>query len=324
MTITKKQKEEISLAYKEYLKEQGTEDKSFSQNKFAKIAGVNASYLGNIAKGYFFMSTGKNPSVISDNIFEKVAEKIGYSFSMPLWRHFKTDNFERIITTFEDAREGDLMAIDGNTGYGKSYAVSKYYMENRKGTYVITASDDLTVKGFVEELAIALGVKLGSRVQMRKGIVNKLKDIKDVRPLIIIDEAENLKDTTWKAVKTFIDALKNDNADSLRTYYCGIVILGMDIKDKIANNASKNKGIYPQINRRFAGSWRRLFGFDAKKEVSERLASFEIRDVAVVNHLQKTVKNYGELMRIVSRSLKHTKRKGELVTMDVIKAIYED
>ncbi len=321
MNLTDIQKNEIQVALDRYLVEQGTDEKRFSLEKFQAISNVNKAYLSEILKGNRHMPTGKGLSPIKDDVFIKIAESVGYSILAPVWKHYTNPNFKRIIATFEEARQGDILGIDGNTGEGKSYSVRKYVQTNRHETFLITATDDMTVKGFLEEIAGELNVAVGKQVTMRKAIVGKLKTM--VKPLLIIDEAENLKDNSWKTVKTLIDAVKNENEADARTYHCGIVILGMGIKDKIHDKAAKNKGVFPQINRRFAGSWRRLFKIDSA-EIKDTCIDFAITDAKSILFLQSYVKNMGTLARVISRLMKATQGSGELVDLELVRSVFEE
>lgn len=316
--IMDNQKTAIATKLKKYREEQG-----LSQDDIATASGVNKAYVNRIEKGEFEIThKTKKPTSIADNHFSAIARVVGYSDEVPLWAHFNTPNFVRIVAAFEEARKGDLRAIDGNTGMGKSYACRKYLQVNRGRTFLIRATDDLTVKGLVEEVASEVGVtERGNRTQMRKAIVQRLRGMDE--PLLIFDEAENLSDNAWKAIKTFIDYLENEDVGSARRYLCGIVVLGMDIQSEIVRKAARRKGVYPQIKRRFAGSWRQLDEMDGA-EIRDIALSFDISNAGAVRWLQRNVKDYDHLSRLVSGALRFTKRNATAITAEILDAIGQE
>ena len=74
-------------------------DKGLSQNEFAKITGVNVSYLSSMMKGVFtFVNIRKGEkSEIDDKWFSQLAKTIGYQISKEYWPLRHTDQFINII-----------------------------------------------------------------------------------------------------------------------------------------------------------------------------------------------------------------------------------
>lgn len=202
--------------------------------------GFSVAYWNDLKKGK--LVTGSKNTPIDDKYFLRIAKAINYTVRKTYRRHHDTDNYVMYMSTFSDARESRMpYAIDNATGESKSYSANEYLRQNPKNTYIVRCDGDLTAKSFFVEMAYSLGMAPNGAVyDIRKNIIQKLKNETDA--LLIIDEAENLKDRAWESLKRIMDDLKG---------YCGIVFIGSNnFEATLQKKANKMKGCFPQVLRR--------------------------------------------------------------------------
>jgi DNA transposition AAA+ family ATPase len=242
--IDKNTKHQIIEAIRVYMT-----DNKLSQDAFVEhvkkmnggmTKGFSVAYLNDMLKDK--LTTGNKQTPIDDKYFYRAAQAIRFTVRKSYRKHHENDNFYMCLNTYTDARESRMpFAIDGPTGEGKSYSAQHYLMLNPKNTYYVRCDGDLTAKSFFMELANALHMQVAGPIyDIRKNVIFKLKNETD--PLLIIDEAENLKDRAWESMKRIMDDLKG---------YCGIVFIGAnDFEKQLQKKADKMKGCFPQVLRR--------------------------------------------------------------------------
>jgi DNA transposition AAA+ family ATPase len=202
--------------------------------------GFSVAYLNDMLKGK--LTTGAKQTPIDDKYFQRIATAIDFTIKKSYRKHHDTDNYLACFNTYDDARDAKMpFAIDGNTGEGKSYSAIQYMRLNPKNTYYVRCDGDLTAKSFFVELAHSLSMTASGPIyDIRKNAIRKLKNESD--PLLIIDEAENLKDRAWDSLKRVMDDLKG---------YCGIVFIGAnEFEHMLQRKADRGHNPFPQILRR--------------------------------------------------------------------------
>lgn len=202
--------------------------------------GFSVAYLNDMLKGKF--TTGNQQTPINDKYYMQLARSINFTVRKTYRKHHDTANFQLCMDTFSEARDSKMpYAIDGETGEGKSYTAEQYMQQHPKNTYLVRCDGDLTAKSFFMELAYSLGMKpSGAIFDIRKNVIQKLKNETDA--LLIIDEAENLKDRAWESMKRVMDDLKG---------YCGIAFIGANnFEQQLQKKADRMKGCFPQVLRR--------------------------------------------------------------------------
>jgi DNA transposition AAA+ family ATPase len=286
---TKAQKTEIVNQARLYMS-----GKDLSQSKLAKLAGISPAYMSDIMNGKFV--TGPKETPISDDYFRRLARAIGWMTTKTYWTHFDTDNYHAVIDTLNRARESKIPhAVDGYTGAGKSYAIEQYKLQYPKNTYVVRCDDDLTAKSFMQELAYSVGLKpLGAAYNIRKMVIHKLEN--EPNALLIIDEAENLKDRAWGSIKRILDDLKGR---------CGIVFIGAnEFEATMKKKADKMKACFPQVYSRIKeGGFTAMFPLSLE-DVQGVCESFRISEKPVVNMLFDTCENWRELAGSIKKLLR--------------------
>lgn len=306
--INESTKQQIQQAMLTYISEQNISDR-----RFADITKVNGSYINAIKHGNWnTFETGGKTIAIKDNYFEKIAQAIKFNYETTYWKHFDTDNFLLVRKACNKAKKNrSRVGIDGYTGSGKTYALEAYKRENVNETFLVKCSGDMNPKDFMLAMAEAVGADVqGSRYTLRKNIVKRLLDC--VKPVLIIDEAENVKkEPVLDAIKGMCDELEGK---------CGIVLCGMDIQDKFLKLSDKKKYCYPQINRRFNGSWFKMF---AMTENDVRLVCTEvgIDSNGAITYILKHVKDYGHLSHVISEALQESADTGKPINAEMLRIL---
>src|SRR6185437_4803954 len=120
--------------------------------------------------------SGGKTARIGESTFQSIARAIGFNLQDTFWEHFDTLNYCEAIVAFEDARKLHIRkALDGPTGCGKTYSADKYCTDNPDRTYKVKCADDLTAKGFMQEMAEAVGASYtGGRAAIRPAIARNL------------------------------------------------------------------------------------------------------------------------------------------------------
>jgi DNA transposition AAA+ family ATPase len=188
--------------------------------------------------------------------------------------------------------------IIGNTGFGKTFlskAIRNKYAKASHDVYMLTVSSTYTWDDVVDDLLEALGETVSvtsskrSKQQKLMAIVAKIKLLKadGKKPIIIIDEGENLPVSMLQSIKTLYDALVK---------ICAICLIGTDqIMDKILNKRQKNRVAIPQLWRRLKMGTITLAPIDRGKEFPKFFTALNIKDEALQSLCYKHCENYGEL-----------------------------
>lgn len=308
--MTNEIKDAVMEAARTYLKQKG-----ISQNELQRRSGV--SYLSGMMKGVYTYEdkrAGKNND-ISDKWFCKLAEHVGYKITRDYWPTVLTSQYKTVITEIKEAKENArVRMIIGQTGCGKSYAINKFVQNNPSGTYVIACSGQTCVSSLIRRLMMALNIdEKGCQDFLLDKISAELRDqyYAGLKPVLILDEAENLGAPALRSVKTVYDWVKDS---------CGIVLIGTAqlIKELEKLNKRDEKGI-PQFYDRFKSGEIRLKPID--RTYAEFLNSLmlepRLRDL-----IQKVCSSYRNLADRLELALRKADEKGVPLTEDFFRIIH--
>jgi len=300
--ISKSTKQQIIQTAQAYMTKHGLSQDKFTAHvkKMNGGQGVSVAYLNDLLKGSF--ATGQKDTMIDDKYFLRIAKSINVTVRKSYRQHHSTDNFIACMNAFGDARDSGMPnAIDGSTGSGKSYVAEIYLQQHPKNTYIVRCDGDLTAKSFFMEMAHSLGMSFDGPVYtIRKNVIQKLRN--EENPLLIIDEAENLKDRAWDSLKRIMDDLRG---------YCGMTFIGAnEFQKQLEKKASKLKGCFPQVLRRLReGEFVKLFAL-SQDDVADVAKKYGITKVAHIKALFDTCKNMGELTAMLERVMRENDDQG--------------
>lgn len=296
MELTAEQKRQIIRGMQAYVTSQDTtgDSKTYSQNKFARDARVNVGYIDAMVKGYETGNFVFNKVVIKDVYFERIAAFIGLELKKGYWQKFETEQYLDIESAFVEAKSGaTVKTVIGGTGTGKTFTAEDMKVKYPVGTFVMRCANDYNLRDFVRYIAETIGIKDAenlSQTQARKAIEKRLKTLFDggQRPILVFDEAENLKLPAWGRIKAIYDNVKGE---------CAFMIMGTpNWYRKMKRQRDNERDIAPQVFRRFMSGLKTVFLSPVSDtDVKDICKEIGINDRYVVNKVCEEVSNYGDL-----------------------------
>ena len=209
-----------------------------SQNRASKsLTGVSSATISQILNN--------NWDLISDEMWRNIGSQIGYNENE--WTAVEIRDFKRINTLLTDSQTfGNVFAITGEAGSGKSFAM-RQFAEVNKRVYLLQCSEYWNRKMFLQELLSSLGRDYsGYNVgEMMTEAVRILK--MQQNPLILLDEADKLSDQ----VLYFFITLYNQLEDRVGIVLCATDHLAKRIRRGLKLNKKGYKEIYSRIGRKF-------------------------------------------------------------------------
>ncbi len=324
MKLTDEQKAIIVSRMLEYVAQMDTtgDSKTYSRNKLAKETKVNPAYIDAMITG---LASGKfvfNNTVIKDEYFNRIAKLIGVELDNKYWRTFETEQYLEVENNFMEAKSGtSVKAIIGSTGTGKTYAVQRMKDKYPLATFIITCANDFNLRDFIRYVAVEVGVPVGdnmSQSHIRREIENKLKMWydHDLKPILIFDEAENLKLPAWGRIKALYDNLKG---------LCSFMVLGTpNWYRRIKNLSDTEKGIAPQIFSRFlSGNKTTFLGEVDHESVADICHEIGITNQYVINRISRTASNYRDVNDTIVSLQRAAEREGCEINMELYKKEYK-
>jgi len=287
-------KKSIVEAAKSYM-----EDKRISLNEHARRSDINSAYLSQ-------MINNKGDG-IADKWYYALAKSVGFELDIIYWEHVNTPQYISIMAHLEEARElarNRILICD--TGSGKTYAVKRYLMTNPQDTCLITISSLHTIHTLIDDIMDDIGLEpCGTPVTRLRNIAHRLSmfQLEGRKPLIIIDECENMKTSAFGVIKSLYDQLEG---------VCPIVLIGTSqIEAKIANMLKLNRVGLPQFHRRFKAGMHYLPPVD---KTFRLFLENKVEDNRLKAYLQRICNNYGELHDYLELALKEADRLGVELT----------
>lgn len=214
------------------------------------------------------------------------------------WKTILTRQFKEVISSLEDAKNKSTTAmIIAGSGLGKSHSVDIFCNKNSKHSYRITVSDLYRKEDIIDELSAMLGIvhvsnasywKAHNVKQRFDAICKALCQLhkEGVKPIVIFDEAENMKITPLKMIKAMYDIVKNK---------CSIVLIGTDqlLNNVYINKAKRNRHSLPQLYRRFKAGLKVVTPIDKDQDYIPFFDQYKI-PVGLQKLLKSICDNYGD------------------------------
>jgi len=226
------------------------------------------------------------------------------------WQDLQTFQSKEILSELMEAKSYQAAKLlISDTGAGKSNTIKLFKHAKPDHTYVITVGDSYRLVDVVHELMRLLDLHVQYKRDMHmireklSLIAEKLQEIrkKGGKPVIIIDEAENLKPQVLKMIKELYDAIIR---------YCSIVLIGTEqIMDSILNRKSKNRQSVPQLWRRFKAGTRYISKIDKARDFKPFFDLYIATEPDVQDILLDVCDNYGELHDYLDPVLRHCAEK---------------
>jgi DNA transposition AAA+ family ATPase len=286
-----------------------------SQKQAADRTGINISYLNAMLAGQTSIQVKDKPVAIADKWYAMLAAWAGYTYTKQYWPGVVTDELTQTIAVLENAKANiTTNIIICPTGMGKSHTIELFGRKHPQHTYVVTVSALHRVGDILTDLASQLNLPhvVAHTTRLQK-IVFKLRELRlaGAKPLIILDEAENLTLKVLQMLKGFYDGVRN---------HASVVLIGTDqLINKLDMMETRNYDGMPQFCRRFRAGRRDI-------AVANNFAPFftklEITDRPLIRLVSKLARNYGELRDYMEPALREADRLGVPLTEELFRQFH--
>ncbi|KAA6351248.1 hypothetical protein EZS27_001394 [termite gut metagenome] len=225
-TLSKKEKDAISEALKEYIQKSSSRDEAVKNLK-----GVSSATVSNITTGKY--------EVVSPKMFRTVKKEL---LRTDKWKFVETNRYKAMEVTFNDAQEyRNVRWIVGGAGCGKS-ASARVYKEKNENVFIVLCDEDMKKGDFVRAIAESMEIKTAGLTN--RGILEKCikKLIRFGNALLIFDEGDKLGDNVFHYFINIYNRLEEE---------CGVVFLSTDyIHHRIQTGLRYSKKGYNEIHSR--------------------------------------------------------------------------
>lgn len=286
-----------------------------SQKQVADRTGINISYLNAMLAGQSSVQVKDKPVAIADKWFAMLASFAGYSYTKEYWPMVVTDEFTQTIAVLENAKETiTTNIIICPTGLGKSHSIDLFSRKHPQHTYVITVSALHRVGDILADLSSQLNLPhVLAHTTRLKNIMLKLRELRMAgnKPLIILDEAENLTLKVLQMLKGFYDGVRN---------HASVVLIGTDqLTAKLDMMEARNYDGMPQFCRRFKAGKREIA---VANNFEPFYAKLELTDRGLLRLVSKLARNYGELRDYMEPALREADKLGVALTEDLFRQFH--
>ena len=259
-----------------------------SSNQLSKSSGINASYLSLMLRNIYVTKVADKDVEIADNWFVKLATAIGKKLEKVEFGTFATPQFIEVTTRLMEAKKNQMNGmIIGVTGSGKTFGTDVFCNKQPLYTYRLTVSSLYSVNDIITELLekMCLNSK-GRGVERIKRIQAHLQKLRmsGLNPLIILDEAENLKVKHLRMLKALYDAIAG---------YAAVQLIGTpELLDKLERMKQQEVEGIAQFCRRFKAGIIHLTPID---RTFEMMLSKHVKDDGLRKLICSLCENYGEV-----------------------------
>ena len=219
----------------EIAKEVKWQSEKTSQNIVAGKAQVSSATISQIISG--------NWNHIADRMWRKVQRNLRIDLN---WNIAMTDNLKEVYYYCEKSQqEGIAICIAEPAGHGKTNGY-RFFDRQNKDVLHIECETTWTKKTFVRALLLALGSTFeGTTEEMLRAFNRKVRDLE--KPLLILDQADKLKDPQLDLFMDFYNAHKG---------YLGIVLSGVKaLEIRIEKGRQRDKVGYAETYSRFGSTY---------------------------------------------------------------------
>lgn len=240
-----------------------------------------------------------------------------------VWEDVPTLQSKEMISELVDAKEHQrAKLLISDTGLGKTKSIEIFKNKLPNHTYVVVVGDSFKLIHVVDEILRKIGVM---RYDVRDTIYEKLNAIREklddikrerkAKPIIILDEAENLKPQVLKMIKELYDAIHD---------YCAIVLIGTEqILDSILNRKHKNRQSVPQLWRRFKAGTKYISALNKARDFKPFFDMYIPEAPDLQDLLNEQCENYGELHDYLHPVLVYCTEQKKAITEDLFRLFHK-
>lgn len=218
--------------------------------------------------------------LIKVEMWMQVASRLNVHFSG--WQIAETTNFKMMWRVLSDAKNNSLfIPVSHKAGSGKTAGIEQFAKAHSESVYVLRA-DEWAKREFLTALASTLGIEIPKGVfsvyQLGTKISTFFNERAFIKPLLIIDEFDKLKDPAKRWVISFFNRIEDK---------AGLVIAGTEHLEKDIKRGVRmqSKG-YDEIDSRFGRNYIHLLGA-TQKDIELICQANGITDKAKVSDIFK-------------------------------------
>lgn len=234
------------------------------------------------------------------------------------WEDLQTIQSKEILSELiesKNSRRASLIISD--TGLGKSNTIKLFMKKYAENTFLITVGDSFSLNDIMDEMMRLFGLKTlrgkNSRNFRMAHIKEYLKDKKEEDMLIILDEAENLRQKALKAVKELYDSIID---------HCSITLIGTDQIITMMDNKINGQSV-PQLKRRFKAGTRFISPIKKSRDFKPFFDKYIPENKDLQDLLLSLADNYGELHDYLHPVLTYCSKKNLSVTEELFRYIHK-
>src|SRR5574343_108252 len=206
-----------------------------SQQKIAVKAGVSAATINHVIN--------LNWTLIKDEMWRKIQVALKIDLE---WNHADTSNYLNMVQLLRITQHGGMsIAISMKEGRSKSHTYKRYERTN-ENVILVECKNYWTKKPYVQSLLRSAGLSSEGTVgELIENFIEHVRTLK--RPVIIIDQADKLKDPQLDLFMDFYNDLEG---------HCAFVLSGvLALKKRILRGVQRDKvgyrELYSRVGRKF-------------------------------------------------------------------------
>lgn len=239
------------------------------------------------------------------------------------WKDLQTRQSKEILSELVEAKEQQkALLLIANTGLGKTNSIKIFVSKMQKHTWCITVGDSYKLIDVVDAILDAMGIEyreikhafVKRKLELITSYLKELQSNNNT-PMIILDEAENLKPSVLKMIKELYDAVHE---------YSSIVLIGTEqILDSILNRKHKNRQSVPQLWRRFKAGTRYISILNKAKDFKPFFDMYLPGETGLQGLLISLCENYGELHDYLDPALRYSAKTNKPLTEEMFRLLHK-
>lgn len=226
-----------------------TQAKLTSQNKLASKLGISNATVS--------MMVNNKWDSIDDAMWNKAKVNLKLDLN---WVVVETSNYQTLFKALQVVQSRNLsIGISENAGIGKS-EVYKQYTRTYKNVIHVECKNYWSKKSYVKNLLTTVGIDpVGTTEELIHQFLDHVKGLK--KPLIIIDQADKLKDPQLDLFMDFYNDLFG---------HCGFILSGVkSLKKRIIKGVQRDKMGYRELWSRIGSKFYDQIGATTVQDVAK-------------------------------------------------------
>lgn len=244
-----------------------------------------------VSSGTISQMRNKNWELIREDKWLQVATLLHHDFSD--WVIVPTTNYRMMKSAiFEAKNECYFLPIADKAGCGKTTGIKGFIKDSETTHNYTIVARQWAAREFLENLLVSLGLEVPRGYQsvdsLGQLVINFFIERKNMKPTLIIDQANSLKASAIK----FIIHLFNAMEDMM-----SLIIVGTEALEKeIKRGVRYQKDGYDEIDSRFARNYLKLFG-NTKEDIKKMCAANGVSDVKTQSAIFKELKPIPKMLK---------------------------